>query len=575
MPSHTAEEQARNLQENRSGRRRKGRTPKRSRVTGGNQTTGKLRQTFQTARKAVRGGANVAGQVGRAVTQEVAGLGREVGRGLLGKGATAAGGGAQEATRQTTANRLAARARRAFGGGPRAPAAPTAVPSSATGPATARAAATQSFEAGQRGGRGIRAARTVGRGAAGVGRLARGLALPAAAATIGTEALTTTQAEQETASGLPQVTPLRGTGAPGTGPQNLERFGDPLLAAARPAIGVLRGAFGLGADQDISPTGEPIAPTPAAAGVRAPQFGAEGERSFTNADIGGGAANRGLASVEENQAVAGRLEARGVVERQAGLRAAAQRGVGGAAEADPAATALARQASGGGLASAFGALNLSGNQLRRQAAERTRASDRGIAATDASNKLNLELTKIGAQSQVDRQKNFSKDTISLTESLNSALEGGDEQQIANIRGGIFKSALENPQSAAGAAAKTALARVIGENTETSFFGALLSINPFTGGRGLSDAVASIGQGGLNNEFQQAVDKLVLNESTGDLQIANPDGSGGLQFVVNISDLPPDARDFISQGGLRQPGEGDQITRGDPNRQDPSRPSLRS
>lgn len=550
--------------------------------TGGNLNTEKLRQTFRGARRTARGAANVAGQATRAVTQETAGLAREFGRGVAGKGATPAGGGAPGST-QTTAQRLAQKSGQAlrsinpFRGG--APAAPTAVPSGVAGSAdAARAAATAQFEAGQAGGRGARGLRVAGRLAKGAGRLAGRLGPAGAGIAIGAEALTTTQEEKEAASGLPQVRPLRGLQpggqAPGAeAPVNLERFGDPLLAAARPVIGTLRGAFGQGADQEISPTGEPIAAP--AAGVRAPQFGAEGERSFTNADIGGGAINRGTASVEENQAVAQRLSDRGQAERAAGLRAAGQPGQPG--QADPAATALARQAAGGGLASAFGALALSGNQLRREAADRTRGAAAQTAAAKVRQKSDLDLrnklTEIGATNAANKTKNFAKDSVGLTESFNEALESGDEQQIANVRSSIFSAAQQDPDGAAGAAAKNLLAEDIRQNTESGFFGAIFNV--FGSGRGPGAAISSLGQGGFNNEFQTAVDKLVLNEATGDLEIANPDGSGGRQVVTNIEDLTPESRDFLSQAGVRTLGAGQEATRGDPNRQDPNRPSLRS
>ncbi len=312
---------------------------------------------------------------------------------------------------------------------------------------------------------------------------------------------------------------------------------------------------------------EPTPPQPPG-----PQIGPDGERVFSQQDIGLGAANRGTASVEQNQGVLSRLQARNAQLRQAGLAAAQPAATGGAAQGSEAATRLAQS---GGLASAFSSLALSGNQLRREAADRTRAAGQADAVQEANLKLRNKLTEIGATSQADRQKNFSKNTVALAESFNEALDSGSEEQVANVRSGIFQSALQDPNSEAAAAASSVLAQDITANTETGFFGALFSINPFTGGRGLSDAATSLGQGGFNNEFQQAVDKLTLNEATGDLQIANPDGSGGLQFVVNIKDLSPESRNYISQGGLRQTGAGQQITRGDPNVNDPSRPSLRS
>ena len=508
------------------------------RAVGGNQNTSRLREGFRAARDASRRGLNTAGKVARGVASEVAGGARQVARGLAGQGASVAGAstspGAGGPT-TTRAQQVGGRLRRAF-----TPA-----------------------------GRGTAVA---GRAVRGVGRFARGVALPGAALAVGAEALGTPQEQLEAQSGLPEVTPLTGIQpggqAPGAqAPVNLARTFDPLLAAARPAVGAVRGAFGLGAEQE--------APAQQPAGLRAPQFGAEGERSFVNEDIGGGAVNRGTASVAENQGVASRLEARGIAERQAGLRAQAA-GAPGAQPGTPSSgllDQLGAQAAGGGLASAFAALNVGGNQLRREAADRSRGFRAARAQQDAQNKLTSSLTRIGAQNAADKTKNFAQDAVGLTESFNDAVQSGDEQQIENVRSSIFESAAQDPQGASGAAASNLLAEEIRENTESSFFGAIF--NPFGAGRGPLDAISSLGQGGFNNEFQSAIDKMTLNESTGDLEIANPDGSGGTQTVTNIESLSPAAREFLSQSGIRKVGAGQDVTRGDPNRQDPNRPSLRS
>jgi hypothetical protein len=310
--------------------------------------------------------------------------------------------------------------------------------------------------------------------------------------------------------------------------------------------------------------------------LRAPQFGEEGERLFTNADIGGGEANRGTASVEQNQQVLDRLLAeraqRGEGQPAAGLRAAGAPGApGGRGESSDLLNRLGSQAAGGGLASAFGALNVGGNVLRREAAERTRASDRGIAATDARNKLNLELTKIGAQSAADTAKNATKDAVGLSESVNKAIDSGDPEQLANVRSSIFQSFESNPENPATRAAMSNLiAQDIRDNTESSFFGALF--NPFGAGRGPLDLLKSGGQGGFNNDFQDALNKVVHNTSTGELEIANPDGSGRRQFLANMSDLQPETRQALLALGLQTEGAGQPVTRGQGLRQDPNVPA---
>jgi hypothetical protein len=316
--------------------------------------------------------------------------------------------------------------------------------------------------------------------------------------------------------------------------------------------------------------------------LRAPQFGEEGERLFTNEDIGGGEANRGTASVEQNQEVLDRLLAeraqRGEAQPTAGLRAAAQTGAPGAPGTPPGGressellNRLGAQAAGGGLASAFGALNVGGNVLRREAADRTRANEARVVATDASNKLNLELTKIAAQSAVDTAKNTTKDAVSLTESVNKAIESGDPEQVANIRSSIFQSFQQNPKNAATRAAMSNLiAEDIRDNTESGFFGALFNV--FGAGRGAGAAISSLSSGGFNNDFQDALNKVVHNTSTGALEIANPDGSGTRQFLANMSDLKPETRQALLAFGLQTQGAGQEVTRGEGLRQDPNVPA---
>ena len=568
MPSHTPEEVARRLAENRT--------------TGGNQTTSKLRGAFQAARKKVRGGLNVAGQFTKAAVQEVSGGLREFGRGLTGREATPAGGGPGPAAgvdKATRAQQVAARLQGRTVGSGVAQGGTAGIEVTQDRPPTRGTGGTGAV--GRAGG----ALRATGRALGPVG-LAAGQASDIATSSIGSLGARFLKTNPITA-------PVANIAEKGL---RLARGESPLEAAVETGAGGLAAATGIGALRDLAPgvqesplniTGDTASRTPielatgtgtptAPAAPQGPQFGEEGERLFTNQDIGGGAANRGLRSVEENQAVADRLEAKGIAERQAGLRAETggapgAPGAPGGRQSSDLLNRLGAQAAGGGLASAFGALNVGGNVLRREAADRTRANEASVARTDASNKINLELTKIGAQSVADRSKNATKDAVGLTESVNKAIESGDPEQVANIRSSIFQSFESDPTNPSTRAAMSNLiAEDIRDNTESGFFGALF--NPFGAGRGPLDLLKSGGQGGFNNDFQDALNKVVHNTSTGVIEIANPDGSGERQFLANMNDLQPETRQALLAFGLQTEGAGQPVTRGQGLREDPNVPA---
>ena len=469
-------------------------------------------------------------------------------RGASGLRSFVSRGGGTQTRAERVAERLQNRGRTSAGGQA------TGSGASATGQGATRAAATQAFEQG--------AARTPSR-LAQAGRFVKGALLPAAGAGIALEAATTTQEEQEAASGIPPVTPLRGTGDPGTGPQNLERFGDPALAAIRPAVGVIRGAFGGGAEPagpggtgDLTRQGSrglvgPASPTPT------------GLRDFTNADIGGGAVNRGTASVEENQGVAQRLSDRGASLRAAGLAAQPQPGQPG--QADSTATRLA----GGGLASAFGALALSGNQLRREAAERTRgaATTQEFATQQQKADLDLRntLTEIGAQTAADAGTNFQSDITKLAEGRTKAGESDNPAAQANFDNAIVESALANPNGNAAQFASTMLGKALFDLGPQTRLGAIF--NPFGEGRTFLDAFEAIGRNEFNvADLQNAFEKVQIDDSGGTFRLVVPrQEGGGFEDVGDINDLPEPMQRLALQL-LRRQSTGQ---RGDPDRANPN------
>ncbi len=220
MPSHTPEEVARRLAENRT--------------TGGNQTTSKLRGAFQAARKKVRGGLNVAGQFTKAAVQEVSGGLREFGRGLTGREATPAGGGpgqAAGAPKATGAQQVASRLRGGVAQG-----------------GTAGIEVTQD-----------RPPTRGGAGAGGAGRV--GGALRATGRALGPAGLAAGQASDIATSSLGSLASRFLKTNPITAPAanivekglRLRRGESPLEAAVETGAGGLAAATGIGALRDLAP----------------------------------------------------------------------------------------------------------------------------------------------------------------------------------------------------------------------------------------------------------------------------------------------------------------------------------
>ncbi len=473
-------------------------------------------------------------------------------RGASGLRSFVTGGGAGSTTRaERVAERLQNRGRTSAGGQA------TGRGASATGQGATRAAATQAFEQG--------AARTPSR-LAQAGRFVKGALLPAAGAGIALEAATTTQEEQEAASGLPPVTPLRGTGDPGTGPQNLERAFDPLLAAVRPAVGVVRGAFGGGAEPE-GPGGVGDLTRQGAGGLVGPAT--QGLRDFTNVDARAAlagddpASRRGVRSVAENQAVAGRLDARGQAQRAAGLAAQPQPGQPG--QADPTATRLA----GGGLASAFGALALSGNQLRREAAERTRtaATTQEFATQQQKADLDLRntLTEIGAQSAADAGTNFQDNITKLATGRTAAGESDNPAALANFDNAIVESALANPNGNAAQFAQGLLGKAISDLGPQTRFGAFFNL--FGAGRTTGDAFEAFFRGEFNTaDLGNALEKIQIDKSGGTFRLVIPrQEGGGFEDLGDVNDLPEPMKRLALQL-LKDAATGQ---RGDPDRANPN------
>jgi hypothetical protein len=275
--------------------------------------------------------------------------------------------------------------------------------------------------------------------------------------------------------------------------------------------------------------------------------------------------------VEENQAVGQRLSDRGASLRAAGLAAQPQPGQPG--QADPTATRLA----GGGLASAFGALALSGNQLRREAADRTRtaattqefATQRQQADLDLRNKL----TEISAEAAAEGSTKFNESLTGLATDFNAALNSEDPEQVRNFKTAINEAAINDPNSPQAALASSNLARTILEKSGSSLLGALFNIIPdFLGGegRGPIDSVTAFFNGGFNNaDIASAFDKLTLNQQSGEIRAPNPSGRGD-QFVLNLSDLDEADQRLVISLLTRETGQ-----RGDPDRDNPNVPSLRA
>jgi hypothetical protein len=356
------------------------------------------------------------------------------------------------------------------------------------------------------------------------------------------------------ATGAPRQSLLdRGLGAAGLGPtqSDLDTFGaEDAASTAAQATGAglptptqqatLRDAgVQLEPGRGVGPGGAPAA-----------QFGVEGERAFTNPDAQAAAAGidpqsrRGTASLEENQAVMDRLLARnqGLRAQQfAGSQAAP--GVGRQAEGSAAATRLAQQASGGGLASAFGALALSGNQLRRQAAERGREFAASETAADAKNTIQNTLAGQSARFQALDQASRNRVTDDL-QSFAKTLNGFRDDPVATERflDSTFAQAINDPGNvAAQVFAQQETAKEIRGLAGRGFFEAI----SFSTERGLIDWVQSWGQGGQAEPLLLADGQsfMTINPETGMLEILSPDGSTR-QVLDNPRDMSPRVQEFL-------------------------------
>jgi hypothetical protein len=421
-----------------------------------------------------------------------------------------------------------------------------------------------------------------------VGLLKTGLRLAGGVATVGAlghEAATKSNEELRGQSGIGAVEPLIGTDPTAggtvlegtTAPVNSSRFFDPALEALRAPIGLVRGAFGFGDEEGAAKEvalrggGQPAPAAPrglTAGGAPAPIFEEDltqtvnagtadvadprqvGVRKFNNADATAAAAGidpasrRGGASVEENQAVLDRL-----VARNQGLRAQqfagsqAAPGVGRQAEGTPAATRAANQAAGGGLASAFGALALSGNQLRRQAAERGREFAASETAADAKNTIQNTLaaqsSKFQALDQASRNR-VTDDILSFTTQLNKLRD--DPANAERFLDSTFSQAINDP-GATGAQlfAQQEAAKEIRELSGRGFFASL----KFSTERGLIDWFMSLGQGGQSEPLLLADERsfMTINPVTGMLEIVSPDGSTR-QVLDNPQDMTPRVQELL-------------------------------
>lgn len=391
-----------------------------------------------------------------------------------------------------------------------------------------------------------------------VGTLARGgakLVSGVGTAFLANEALSNTTEQLEQKSGLQPIRPLRGTQPEGQppgaqAPVNLERPGDKFLSVLPPIVGAVRGAFGFGEDAPET--------TPAPTGLR----------EFTNADIGGGELNRGTDSVEKNQAVAQRLSDKGAKERAAGLRAA-EAAAGDGRSLDE--KILERLSGGSNLASAFGALNAGGNVLRQRAAERGRDFSaqqsslrrRETADLGLRNSLATESAKAGLNARADAPANaakFEQERRSFSKLREDAIASGDSRQVERAENTIIDSAVDDPNGPAAGEAQSMLSKVLMED-RNGLFNSIF--NKFFGNK-VSDA-----------DITQALDKITVDEVSGELLLPNPDGSGTpVEMGTELEDLPPQYQRLVLSISNRRVGT-QNVGRGDPNRGDPNRTSLRS
>jgi len=289
-----------------------------------------------------------------------------------------------------------------------------------------------------------------------------------------------------------------------------------------------------------------------AGGAPAPRFGAAGEREFTNPDARAAAAGidpasrRGTASLEENQAVISRLIERNRGIRAQGIQAAAQEaqpaGTGLQAQASPGATQLANQARGGGIASAFGALALSGNQLRREAADRSRAAAGAISERELQNKRDVAV--IGqagdlARAAATTDQNFSNNLNRLATTFGDITRDGTSAERNAFLDSTFLVASNNP---GGPEAAFAMPMLGAEIRDLAGKGFLTSFNPKTE-RGIFDWLASFGQGGQAEPLLTAAGQVTINVQSGFIEIVSTD-KGTRQPLIDISKLSPRSQELL-------------------------------
>jgi len=275
-------------------------------------------------------------------------------------------------------------------------------------------------------------------------------------------------------------------------------------------------------------------------GAPAAQFGPDQERVFTNPDAQAAAAGidpasrRGTASVEENQAVISRLIERNRGIRAQGIQAAAQQGQQGQ-PLRPGQQQADNQIPVTGIASAFGSLALSGNQLRREAADRTRAAAGQISERELQNKRDVAV--IGqagdlARASATRDQNFSDNLNRLATTFGDITRDGTRDERNAFLDSTFLVASNNP---GGPEAAFAMPMLGAEIRDLAGKGFLTSFDPRTE-RGIFDWLASFGQGGQAEPLLTPAGQVTINVQTGMIEIVSED-KGTRQPLIDISKLP--------------------------------------
>lgn len=315
----------------------------------------------------------------------------------------------------------------------------------------------------------------------------------------------------------------------GTDPINLNA----LQASGRTVLGTIRGGLGFPAEDEAAEIGEPLQ-------TRSP-FDPDnpGVRLFTNEDARNAAqgltpaSRRGTASLEQNQEVLDRLLARNAEQRQQGLRNAAAAGAGAGAGAglqERTLDRLASQARGGGLASAFGALRVGGNLLRKEAADRTRAAraaeanrefGRDVALQQLRNQPQLAANEAAAQQQAFENAN------TLTEQRRNLIAEGRPEEVEAFDNRIFSDALQGVPGAGQVASG-----IVGQELEA-----------LRQDRGAFQRVAEFFSG-VNTQplGPDAGFAVSVNPNNGRIQVLNDNGK--LQPIGNLSDLSPQTANFL-------------------------------